>query len=217
VPDANPIRSVEDVVAVAEQEWRQSGVAHHDIATLAADLRLDLAAAAADGAPLDQLIGGDIRAFARRLADEAGVRRIPYEYGRLLLTALAGAAPAAVAGWALLWWAFPFGWLPEPQVPPLALFVALSVAVLAGALFLVRTRMREVPQIGRTVAAMALLVPVAGLAATPLTMGFASLTDYSTLAPVLAFEAAIVTAALAGATLLARRWALRQRDQPKRG
>jgi hypothetical protein len=39
MPDTNPIRSVEDIIALAEHEWRRSGIDHRDIATLSADLR----------------------------------------------------------------------------------------------------------------------------------------------------------------------------------
>ena len=62
---------------------------------------------------------------------------------------------------------------------------------------------------GRTVAAMAALLPIAGGLAIPVTMGFASLVGYSTSAPIVAVEAAIVGGFLAAATVLARRWALR--------
>jgi hypothetical protein len=55
---------------------------------------------------------------------------------------------------------------------------------------------------------MAVVLPIAGILVTPVTMGFASLSDYSTDLPVVATEAAIVASALSVAIVLARRWAL---------
>ncbi|HEU4426643.1 MAG TPA: hypothetical protein VFR67_29265, partial [Pilimelia sp.] len=87
-------------------------------------------------------------------------------------------------------------------------YVLLALLVLVGALVAVRVQMRDTPAIGRTVWAMALLVPIAGVLITPVTMGFASLTGYSTSTPVVLAEIAIVAAALSGAAVLARGWAL---------
>lgn len=198
-----------DVLAIAEDEWRGMGLVEADRKALTDDLRMELRAAAADGATAEQLIGPDIRAFARRLAHEAGARRVPYEYRRLLLTALAGAAPGAVFGWIYLWYLPHFPHDPTPPlVAILALYAGLALLVLLGALAAVWIRMRAVPAIGRTVARMALLVPVAGLVATPATMGFAWLAGYSTATPIVLMEMCVVATALAGATVLARRWAL---------
>ena len=44
-------------------------------------------------------------------------------------------------------------------------------------------------------------------------MGFAALTGFSTWAPVVLAEILLVLAALAGATVLARRWALREQTE----
>jgi hypothetical protein len=60
---------------------------------------------------------------------------------------------------------------------------------------------------------MALLLPLTGILVTPVTMAFAWTTDYSTSSPVVVTEVLIVLAALAGATVLARRWALRERPE----
>jgi hypothetical protein len=199
----------EDVIAIAEHEWRAMGVVERDRAALADDLRLELRAAIADGATPQQLFGDDVRAFARRLATEAGARRLPYQFKRLLLSGLVGAMPGAVIGWIDVWY---LPWMPgvvEPSVVGLLLrYTGLALLVLAGALVTIRIRMADVPGIGRTVAAMAVLVPIAGLLITPVTMGFAAMAGYSTALPVILFEMAIVAGALAGATVLARRWAL---------
>ena len=92
---------IDDAIAIAEHEWRMSNVDARDIAALSRDLRLDLEAAAADGVNPRQLVG-DVRAFARRVAEEAGARRVPYEYQRLLLTALAGTLPGLIVGYAVM-------------------------------------------------------------------------------------------------------------------
>jgi hypothetical protein len=200
---------VRDVVVIAEDEWRGMGLVAADRDALADDLRMELRAAVADGATPEQLIGPDIRAFARRLAEEAGARRVPYEFRRLLLTALAGAAPGAVVGWITLWYRPIFPSDPTPSTAAIvALYAGLVLPVLAGALGAVAIRMRDLPAIGGTVARMALLVPLAGLLATPVTMGSAWLVGYSTATPIVAMEVSIVAALLAGATVLARRWAL---------
>ena len=93
----------------------------------------------------------------------------------------------------------------------LVYYVAGAAGVLAGCLGTVAVLMWDVIEIRRTVAAMTLLLPLAGLAITPVTMGFAALTGYSTALPIVAMEMALVGGALAGAIVLARRWALRGR------
>ncbi|RKR90839.1 hypothetical protein BDK92_5223 [Micromonospora pisi] len=212
--------SVEETLATADREWRTRGVNHRDRAALAADLRLDLEAAAADGVTPEQLLGPDVRGFARRLADEAGVVHVPRAYRRLLLTALAGTVPGVLAGYVFIVVIYQvlvstFDLRRDLEVPLvvglLAYYGTAAALVIGGALVAVRVRMREVPRIGRTVAAMSLLLPLAGVAITPVTMGFARLTDYASTAPVLLIEVALVLSALAGATVLARWWALRER------
>ena len=79
----------------AEREWRRLHVRPADLARLSRDLRDDLTAAAAEGVAASELLGADVRGFARRLADEAS--RVPYEFDRLLLTALVGALPGMAA------------------------------------------------------------------------------------------------------------------------
>ncbi|MEU2616421.1 hypothetical protein ABZ570_33405, partial [Micromonospora sp. NPDC007271] len=98
------MQDADDVIAVAEHEWRAIGVVPRDRAALADDLRRELEAAAADGITPRELLGdADVRAFARRLAAEAGAGRLRYETDRLLRTALVGALPGLVLSWLLLW------------------------------------------------------------------------------------------------------------------
>jgi hypothetical protein len=185
----------DDVLAVADREWQSMGVVWQDRATLADDLRRELTGAAADGVTPRQLLGDDIRQFARDLAVEAGVDRVSYENRRLLLTALTGAAPGLVLGWV------------GSSIAPNALYLGV-LAAFAGALLTVKVRMREVAAIDRTLWAAALLMPAAGLAITPLVMAFALVFGFSTALPVVLFELALVGGALGGALVLARRWAL---------
>jgi hypothetical protein len=92
------VDSIEETLATAERAWRAHGVPRADRVALAADLRLDLESAAADGVGPAQLLGEDVPGFARRLAEEAGIRREPPELGRLLGTALVGGALGTTAG-----------------------------------------------------------------------------------------------------------------------
>jgi hypothetical protein len=203
---------IEDTLAIAQHEWRLRGVDRRDSAALAADLRQDLEAAAADGADPQRLIGKDVRGFARRLADEAGARRIPYHYRRLLESALVGAVPGILFGYGYVF--VGLGMMPVPDDVPVQVTVAVyysvpAAVVVAGILGAVWWRMRDVPRIRPTVGAMAVLLPVTGGLMTPVTMGFAYLTGYSDSGRVVFVEIAMVAGALAGATVLARRWALR--------
>lgn len=205
--------SIDRAVMAAEREWRRLHVRAADAARLSGDLRDDLTAAAAEGVDPDDLIGRDARAFARRLADEARVHRIPYEFDRLLLTALVGALPGLAFAYGVL-----YGYIPIPARPPadepnlgavIAVYAALSALVLVTSLLTVWFRLRHRPAMGRTVLAMALLVPLAGALATPVTMAFAATVNYSNALPVLAVECALFGGAFAGAIVLSRRWALR--------
>jgi lysylphosphatidylglycerol synthetase-like protein (DUF2156 family) len=213
------VNPIDDALATADRAWRHHGVQRADREALAADLRLDLESAAADGVAPDRLLGEDVSVFARRLADEAGVRREPSELGRLVGTALTGAALGAALGYGFFLLLFRIaGRLADvsrdTQVPvqvAVAVFYGIpAVIVVIGAVTAVRYHLRAVPRIRATVHAMCLLLPLAGIVITPITMGFAALTGFSTLAPVVLTEMLLVLAALAGATVLARRWALRE-------
>ncbi|MFF0467665.1 hypothetical protein ACFYPX_09610 [Micromonospora zamorensis] len=215
--------TIDRLLGEADQAWRGYGVGSADRAALAADLRLDLRAAAADGGDPAQLIGGDVAGFARRLADEADVRRVRGDYGRILGAALLGALLGAVLGYGLLMAAYPVFVnlvdIPRSIKVPIQLAVAVyygvpGAVVTAGAVIAVRTQLRELPRIRRTARMMAVLVPVAGIIITPITVGFAWSTGYSLAPPVVVAEIAMVLAALAGATVLARRLSLREGRTP---
>ncbi|GIF70463.1 hypothetical protein Ais01nite_84980 [Asanoa ishikariensis] len=205
--------TIDQTVRSAEREWRRLHVRRADVARLSRDLRDDLTSAATEGVAATELLGTDVRGFARRLADEAGVERVPYEFDRLLLTALVGALPGVAFAYALL-----YGYISGPTAPPsdepdigavVATYAVLALLVVLSSLLTVWFRLRHLPAMPRTVLAMALLVPLAGAIATPITMAFAATVNYSNALPVLAIECGLVGAALAGAIVLARRWALR--------
>ncbi|MDG4786581.1 hypothetical protein O7626_11675 [Micromonospora sp. WMMD1102] len=167
--------TIDNVLAEADRAWRAYGIGRADRATLAADLRLDLEAAAADGGDPAQLVGGDVAGFARRLADEAGVRRVRHDYGRLLRTALAGAALGGVGGYVVLAALYPL-FVRAVDIPrsieiPVYLAVAVyygvpAAVVVTGAVTAVRLRLGDLPQIRRTAWLMGVLLPVAGILVT---------------------------------------------------
>jgi hypothetical protein len=213
------VDTIDEAMAVADRAWRAYGVRRADRTALAADLRLDLQAAAADGVSPARLIGTDVPGFARRLADESGVRREPPDLVRLLGTALVGAALGTTAALVVLavLEEVAQGFLGPPsdsvvpvQVTVVAYYSLPAVLVVAGAVLTVRFRLRELGHIRETAHAMALLLPLAGILVTPVTMAFAWTTGYSTSALPMLIEVSLVAGALAGATVLARRWALRE-------
>jgi lysylphosphatidylglycerol synthetase-like protein (DUF2156 family) len=216
------MNTIDDALAIAGHEWRACGVARRDRASLAADLRLDLQAAAADGVTPQQLLGSDLRGFARRLADEAAVRQVPHEYPRLLLTAFVGAVVGAMLGYVIVLWVYtllvasfdlPRGFHVPVLLAVLLYYGSAAAIVVGGAVAAVRIHLREVPQIRSTAAAMGVLLPAAGVALTPIAIGIARASDYTASFPVIFAEMTLVIAALAGAVVLARRWALRDLGQ----
>ncbi|WFE28285.1 hypothetical protein O7623_03480 [Solwaraspora sp. WMMD791] len=210
--------TIDDAVATADAAWRAYGVTHADRAALAADLRSELEAAVADGVTPAQLLGDDVPGLARRLADEAGVARVPAEYGRVVRTALAGAVAGTVVGYLAMMVIYPVVVhlvdLPRSFRVPLLLAVAVyygipAALLVAGAVVAVRTRLRDLPRIRATATRMLLLMPTAGIVVTPVTIAYAWATGFSTVPTVVAFEIALVVGAIVGATVLARRWAVR--------
>ncbi|MFC0534153.1 hypothetical protein [Phytohabitans kaempferiae] len=201
--------AIERAIERADREWRRMRVVEQDRIALRVDLRRELVGAAVDGTPPDELIGPDIGLFARELAQSAGVRQVSYEFRRLLLIGLGGAAPGLVLAWLMIWhwWLvpLPFGDGPMQWV---GRYVVSIVVFLGGVLVAIHRGMREDPVRGRTVAAIAVAIPVAGALATPVTMWLAARAGYSTAAPVLLVEVLVMGAALAGGAVLARRWAL---------
>jgi len=212
------VDTVDDAVAGAEEEWRAYGVSRQDRVVLAADLRLDLQAAAADGVTPEQILGADVRDLARRLADEAGVLRAQPEYGRVVRTAMAGLVLGGCAGFIVVTIGHPVmvAWFDLPFRPPLwlALLVfcgTIAAPAVGGAVIAVRTRLADLPGIRRTANALILLLPVSGAVITPVMWWFATAVGHNPdlIMLIVAVEVALATAALVGAILLARMWSLR--------
>jgi hypothetical protein len=158
-----PGHTIDEALAIADQEWRTYGVTRRDRTALAA------------------VIGyyGVLAAAQPMFAAAVGPPRDPN-------------VPI--------------------QVPVVAYYGSAAAVVVACAVAAVLLRMRDVPRIRRTAAAMAVLLPLTGAAITPVVMGYAWTTNYSTARTVVLTDVAIILAALAGATVTARWWALRERD-----
>lgn len=161
-----------------------------------------------------------MRGLARRLADEAGVERVPRDYVRVARTAVVGALLGAAVGYLVLLTVYPLMVslidIPRTSEVPelLAVFVyygSAAAIVVVGAIMAVRLHLRDLPRIRATGNAMMLLLPLAGVAVTPIAITFVGMTGYDDSIPTVFAEVALVVAALAGATVLARRWALRDR------
>jgi len=212
--------TIDETIAIAEQEWRECGIGLQERIALAADLRADMESAANEGITPDVLIGSDLRDFARRLADEAGAQGTAYAYGRVVRVALTGIVAGTVTGFfiitegvhPLLVSLFD---LPRPNRVPLWLAAAVylganTVFSVTGAALALRLRLPALPGIRQTVHAMMLLLPVAGILVTPIVMGFGWLMDYSLHPLVVGTEIGLVIAAAVSAVALARWWSLRK-------
>lgn len=207
--------SVDAVRAELDRAWRRDGVRLADRQEMIEDIVSDLRAAAQDGRDPRSVLGIDVPAFARQVADARAVQRVRPAHARMFLAALAGSGAAFTLG------------LP----PALALFDGLlagrrsdgdnlaiaalcygllALACLSAALAGVALALRGAGAVGATLWRAALLVPVAGLVVTPLTMLFASLTGYSTNPSIVSLEAGLVLGAGAAALAAARHWALRR-------
>lgn len=211
--------TIDDAVAIAEAQWRAYGVTEAGRAALAADLRSELEAAATDGVTPAQLLGDDLPGLARRLADEAGVARVPAEYARIVRTALGGAVAGAAVGYLAMMIIHPVAVhlvdLPRSFKVPLLLAIVVHFGIPAallvtGAATAVRTRLRDLPKVRATANRMLLLIPLAGIVGTLITIAFAWSTGFSLVLAVVAVEIGLVVAAVIGATVLARHWALRE-------
>lgn len=217
--------TIDETIAIAQQEWREYGIGPQERVALAADLRADLESAAAEGITPDLLIGRDLRDFARRLADEAGAQRTPYAYRRVIRVALTGIVLGTVAGYLIITEVVHpllvslFN-LPQPNRVPLWLAAvvylgAVTLFSVAGATLALRLRLHALPGIRRTTYAMMLLLPIAGALVTPVVLGFGWLMDYSFHPLVVSTEIGLVLAAAGGAVAIARRWSLRRPVQQR--
>ncbi|MEU7932454.1 hypothetical protein [Micromonospora echinofusca] len=209
--------AVDNLLAAADREWRALGIHRRDRVSLAADLRAELEAAAADGLDPAELLGADPTEFAVRIAEEAGVERTPPRYGQILGVATAGAMLSLVVGYVVvisLHQAFVAAFdLPRSVRVPVWLaagvfYGAVAAVVVAGAVLAIRIVLRDAPHIRHTAARMALLLPPAIAAAIAAAVAFAWSLNYPLTPLAIAAEAAIVLAAFLAATALARRWSV---------
>lgn len=209
--------AVDQAIAAAEREWRALGVERRERAALAADLRAELEAASADGFTPADLLGTDPAGFARRLAEESGVDRLPPRYGPVLGVASVGGVLALVVGFAAalgLHQVFVAAFdLPRDLRVPVWLaagvfYGGVVAVVVVGAALAVRVALRGTARIGHTAVRMTLLLPLACAAAIAAAALFGRSLDYPLTPVVVATEAAIVLAGFLGATVLARRWSV---------
>ncbi|SCL34468.1 hypothetical protein GA0074692_3839 [Micromonospora pallida] len=208
---------VDNLLAAADREWHALGIHRRDRATLAADLRSELDAAAADGLDPTELLGTNPTQLARRIAEEAGVERTPPRYGPVLGAASAGAVLSLVVGYVLvigLHQAFVAAFdLPRDVRVPVWLaagvfYGGVAAVVITGAVLAVRVALRDAPRIRHTAARMTLLLPLALAAGIAAAAAFGWSLNFPLTPLAIGTEATIVLAAFLAATALARRWSV---------
>ncbi|WP_019871062.1 hypothetical protein [Salinispora oceanensis] len=217
--------AVDGLLATADREWRTLGINRRDRVTLAADLRGELEAAAADGFDPAELLGSDPAGFAHRIAEEAGVERTPPRYGQILGAATVGGVVSFILGWALVLglhevFTTAFDLSPEARermpvwLGPAALYGLVVAAVVAGAIRAVRVAQRDVPRVQHTAARMALLLPPALVVSSAAASAVGWVLGYSFNPLVIGVEVAIVLAGFLAATTLARYWTVTAPGNP---
>ncbi|WP_250000724.1 hypothetical protein [Actinoplanes sp. M2I2] len=209
--------TIDEAITAAAREWRRLGLRSRDRQALAADLRLDLEAALADGVPTEELIDGDVTVFARRLVEESGLRPVPARYGQIAATALAGAVVGVLVGvlivagvYTIVVQAFnrPADFTMPPALAAGIYYGGIGLVALGGAVIGVLILLRHLPAIGRTAAAIAALTPLSAVVLVPLIMMFARVTGYSTSIAIVLIEIALAIAGFAAVITAARRWSL---------
>lgn len=95
--------TVEDAIHTATETWRRLGVEGDAAGEMAEELAADLAAAASDGRPVADYLGGDIEAVATSWADERGLLPARRHLKETAVAAAQGAALPALAA-LVLWW-----------------------------------------------------------------------------------------------------------------
>ncbi|MBY8875773.1 hypothetical protein K7640_28495 [Micromonospora sp. PLK6-60] len=209
--------AVDGLLAAADREWRALGIHRRDRAGLAADLRAELEAAAADGLDPAELLDADPAQFAKRIAEETGVDRVPARYGQVLGVATAGALVALIVGLVvanglheLFVAAFD---LPRGVRVPVLLaagvfYGGVAAFIVAGVVLALRVALRGLPRVRHTANRAALLVPPALVAGTAAAVGVNAVLDDPFTPLAIGAEAAIVLAAFLAAVALARHWSV---------
>lgn len=202
----------EKIVRQCRRAWRRIGVSREDAAEMAAELRGDLAAAEEDGRDPQSYVGGDPAGFARAWASERGAVPVRPRVGRLVTAAVLGGVPGGLAG---LFMAFglssdAMGEVLGERDLPLALIMALYAlsgafawaGILAGASAVLRFHADAARR--RTVLALALALPPAGVVAAAATMLLARRLRYAYDPMYFALEAATPVLVIAGTVALTR-------------
>ncbi|MFC6887364.1 MULTISPECIES: hypothetical protein [Actinomadura] len=165
------------VVKRCGRTWRRIGVSRDVAAEMAAELEADLAAAREDGRDPESYVGGDPAGFARAWASERGAVPVRARAGRLMAAALLGGLPGALTGLFMV-----FGLSSEAlaevlgrdpaglDVPGWLVFALYGLSgafawagVLAAVSAVLRFHADAARQ--RTLRALAVVLPLAGLAA----------------------------------------------------
>ena len=211
-----PAGGVEAATATLERSLRRLHLTPKDRRSILEEVRGDLQVAAADGVAPEALIGPDPDAFAREAAAAGGYRPRPGHYGRVLLSGIAGALAALVAGYLLLDLvvfplfasAFDLGGF-HPVLGAYVFMSALALVVTLGMLAVLALVLRDRPDARATLARAALLLPVASAVGVVL-VGRAVM-DFDTTAylEIIGQRSALVVLLLGATLVTARIWALR--------
>jgi hypothetical protein len=206
--------AVDTLVTATDRRWRALGVRPDDRAILAADLRAELEAAAADGLDPADLVGADVTGFARRVAEEAGVERTPPLYGPVLGVATGGAVLSLIVGYCLVnavydvfvaLFDLPRGFHVPIWLAAAVFYGGVAAVVVTGAAVGVRVALRHAPRIRDTAKRMSLLLPPALTLAVVAAVAVGGAFDFALTPAVIGAEALVVLAGFLAATAAARR------------
>lgn len=171
--------ALDDWVDDVEDYWRRHDLSARDRRRLVAELEADLADAVAGGASVGELVGRDVAAFAREVAEAEGlalrpeVELVPPTYDDLARTTTLGTVAGAAAAW--IWLTSSFLIIPAvPEVAAIVLIYLIAAGVLVlGAVVAVRWRYRWwegarraslLAGVAAVIGIVASIAPLAGLA-----------------------------------------------------
>lgn len=210
-------RSVDALMAELDRAWRRSGVPRRDRVAMAADVALDLRAAAADGLDPRSLLAPDVEGFAAQVAEARDVVRSEPAYARVLLGGMGGACSVffIVARSSSQLHEFLVDQVELRDRPSLdvavAAFGALGLACIVGSVFGLAVTLDGRGRAGATVWRAAVLLPVVPAVMVPLVLQVGrAVHPYGYWLGVLAVAVLLTFGGSAWALVIARRWALRQ-------
>lgn len=214
-PSPASTQDVEVLLSELDRTWRRDGVRPVDRREMIGDVAPDLEAASRDGIDPRTLLTPDPASFARQVAEARGVDRLRSDYPRMLFGAAVGAAAAFVLGWRLaLIMVTDLTERVELErryevLGAVVAYSGLAAFCLAGVIAGIWLALRGRTAVRATLRRVALLLPLAAMVVTPVTIAFARSTGYSTVGSVVLIEAGIVLGGCALALVVARRSALR--------